>query len=233
MVKQSLKNAIDLSLTPTIDADNLDFEIGMDTDEWIYDMDVDMTIDSHEPASGIDYNILRNKPQINSVTLEGNKSLEELGLRAIYYGTTEEWAAQSDLVTEEGALYVFSNATSTIIDGQTIYVPSFKIGDGETLLRVMPFVSDSNTQHELTSHIENTEVHVTSAEKAIWNKRTFVYEQARPLDTWDITHDLNKHPSVTVVDSAGTVVIGEVQYINNERIIVTFNGAFSGTAYLN
>ena len=85
MIKQSLKNAIDLSLTPTIDADNLDFEIGMDTDEWVYDMEVDMAIDSHEPVSGIDYNILRNKPQINSVTLEGNKSLEEfsIGLASI------------------------------------------------------------------------------------------------------------------------------------------------------
>lgn len=233
MVKQSLKNAIDLNLTPTINSDNLDYEIGMDTDDWLYDMDVDVSIDSHEPASGIDYNSLRNRPQINSVLLEGNKTLEELGLRAIYYGTTAYWAEQSTLITEEGALYVYSDSSSTIIDGETVLIPSFKIGDGESLLRTTPFVVDADLNAQLLTHIDDTSVHITEEERTRWNKRTFVYEQAQASDVWEITHDLNKHPSVTVVDSAGTVVIGDIQYISNSRIIITFNGAFSGTAYLN
>ena len=82
-------------------------------------------------------------------------------------------------------------------------------------------------------HINDTVVHITNEERVLWNKRTFVHEQARVSDVWEVTHDLDKHPSVTVVDSAGTVVVGDVQYVDNSNIILTFNGAFSGTAYLN
>jgi hypothetical protein len=37
---------------------------------------------------------------------------------------------------------------------------------------------------------------------------------------------------VMVVDSARTVVIGEVSYTNNTQIVVNFTSAFSGYAYL-
>lgn len=40
-------------------------------------------------------------------------------------------------------------------------------------------------------------------------------------------------PAVTVVDSAGTVVIGEVDYLDDNTVRLTFCAAFSGTAYFN
>lgn len=36
-----------------------------------------------------------------------------------------------------------------------------------------------------------------------------------------------------VVDSAGTVVIGEVDYLDDNTVRLTFCAAFSGTAYFN
>lgn len=63
--------------------------------------------------------------------------------------------------------------------------------------------------------------------------RTFVFTQGTAAREWTIQHDLNKFPSVTVVDSAGTVVIGEISYVDNNTIILHFSGAFSGVAYLN
>ena len=63
--------------------------------------------------------------------------------------------------------------------------------------------------------------------------KTFIFEQGIPSDTWEINHTLNKYPSVTVVDSMNTVVIGQVKYIDLGKIIITFNGKFSGKAYLN
>jgi len=51
--------------------------------------------------------------------------------------------------------------------------------------------------------------------------------------TWTIAHNLGKYPSVTVKDSAGSIVIGEIQYNDNNNITLTFSGAFSGEAYLN
>ena len=50
---------------------------------------------------------------------------------------------------------------------------------------------------------------------------------------WTIVHNLDKRPSATVVDTAGTVVSGEISYVSNNEIEINFNNAFSGKAYLN
>lgn len=62
---------------------------------------------------------------------------------------------------------------------------------------------------------------------------TFVFKQKTPSDLWTIQHNLNKYPSVTIVDSAGTEVIGEVKYTDVNNLTARFSGGFSGTAYLN
>jgi hypothetical protein len=62
---------------------------------------------------------------------------------------------------------------------------------------------------------------------------SYTYTQIIASSIWNVTHGLNKHPSVTVIDSAGTVVIGDIQYIDANNLILTFTGAFSGKAYLN
>ena len=58
------------------------------------------------------------------------------------------------------------------------------------------------------------------------------HTQSVAAATWNITHALTGYPSVTVVDSAGTVVIGDVQYNSTTSITVTFEAAFAGKAYL-
>ncbi len=63
---------------------------------------------------------------------------------------------------------------------------------------------------------------------------TYVYEQEMASDTWTITHNLNKQPSVTVVDSAGSMQIpDEISYDNANQITITFLGSFAGKAFLN
>lgn len=62
---------------------------------------------------------------------------------------------------------------------------------------------------------------------------TYVFEQGESASTWYVTHNLNKYPSVTVVDSAGTTVDCTVIYINSNECELRFNAAFKGTAYLN
>lgn len=61
----------------------------------------------------------------------------------------------------------------------------------------------------------------------------FKFTQAVPSSVWEIVHNLDKNPSVTVVDSAENVVIGDVEYINSNKLIVRFVSGFSGKAYLN
>lgn len=63
--------------------------------------------------------------------------------------------------------------------------------------------------------------------------RNFEFTQNSASDTWKITHNLTKYPSVTVIDSSGNVVLGEVKYNDLNSLTVTFSGAFSGKASLN
>ena len=62
---------------------------------------------------------------------------------------------------------------------------------------------------------------------------TYVHNQTTPNIEWTITHTMNKFPSVTIVDSAGSIVEGAVDYINLNSCKITFCGAFSGKAYFN
>lgn len=64
------------------------------------------------------------------------------------------------------------------------------------------------------------------------NTRRHTHSQSTASAQWTITHTLGGKPSVTIVDSAGTVVIGEVQYNSNTQISVYFSSSFSGYAYL-
>lgn len=61
----------------------------------------------------------------------------------------------------------------------------------------------------------------------------FEYAQSIPSQEWEITHTLKKFPAVTVVDSAGSVVVGDINYIDDSNITISFQAAFAGKAYLN
>lgn len=72
-----------------------------------------------------------------------------------------------------------------------------------------------------------------AAEKAELYASTFIYEQGTASDTWVIVHNLDKYPSVTIVDSAGNVFTPAVHYDSKNQVTVTMNGATTGKAYLN
>lgn len=98
-----------------------------------------------------DYNDLTNLPKINSVVVQGNKALTEFGLRPIYYDTKEHWDANIGLISEQGAIYIYTE------EGKD---PRMKIGDGLAYLIDLPFVVD---------------VRVTPADKEFWNNKVSAY----------------------------------------------------------
>jgi hypothetical protein len=63
--------------------------------------------------------------------------------------------------------------------------------------------------------------------------KSFIFEQQIPSASWTIVHNLNKFPSVVVIDSAGSIVVGEISYTSLNQIILNFSSGFSGKAYLN
>ena len=127
-------------------------EITMTIDDRERNIDLSLSEDSQlglsvDSSGGTyDYNKLIHKPQINDVTLDGNKSLEDLGIE---------------------------------------------------------------------------------------NDKNYVHNQTTASNTWVIEHNLNKYPSVSIMNSANEEVVGEVTYDNTNQVTIKFAGEFKGSATLN
>ena len=61
---------------------------------------------------------------------------------------------------------------------------------------------------------------------------SYVHTQSGSASTWTITHNLGYYPAVSVVDSGGSLVIGDVTYISTNTLSVSFTASFGGKAYL-
>ena len=59
-----------------------------------------------------------------------------------------------------------------------------------------------------------------------------VHTQTTAASTWVINHALGGYPSVSVVDSAKTLVFGEITYPSTSQVVVNYSAAFSGYAFL-
>src|SRR5699024_1068413 len=59
------------------------------------------------------------------------------------------------------------------------------------------------------------------------------HPQDTPLAVWFVAHNLGKRPAVTVVNSAGEVILSDVEDIDDNSLRIHFAAPFSGTAYCN
>ena len=62
---------------------------------------------------------------------------------------------------------------------------------------------------------------------------TFIFNQAVASATWTVNHNLSKFPSVTMVLNTGQKGYGDVTYIDDNNLTITFASAESGKAYMN
>ena len=63
--------------------------------------------------------------------------------------------------------------------------------------------------------------------------KTFEFTQGQPALVWTIQHNLNKFPSVSVVDTSNTVVNSQINYVDKNNITINNTAQFAGKAYLN
>lgn len=61
----------------------------------------------------------------------------------------------------------------------------------------------------------------------------YTHTQGVASSTWTVNHNLDKYPSVTVVLSTGQKGYGDVTYIDENTLTITFTGDESGKAYMN
>ena len=90
-----------------------------------------------------DYRKMRNLPSINGVTIIGELSLEDIGLKAIYYDKTANY--DEEIVSQEGSLYIYSDYLDYVDDeGVRTIIPGIRVGDGKTKLGDLPFIGGSS-----------------------------------------------------------------------------------------
>lgn len=78
-----------------------------------------------------------------------------------------------------------------------------------------------------------TDVQIQNTIELIQQESSYTHTQSSAASSWVVTHNLNRYPSVSVVDSSGNLVTGEVRYTSVNSVTITFSAPFSGTAYLN
>lgn len=81
--------------------------------------------------------------------------------------------------------------------------------------------------------IAETGIDDDDLESTIEGDKFFLFKQIESKDEWIINHKLKKYPSVSIIDSAGTNVTGEVTYLDENSLRINFSSIMSGKAFLN
>lgn len=104
---------------------------------------------------------------------------------------------------------------------------------GKVLKEMIPNVIDDVTSTSTSAALSANQGYVLNNLITQKQDKNFYFVQTTATNTWVIVHNLGKYPSVTVIDSAGTEVVGDISYDSLNQITITFSGAFKGSATLN
>ena len=188
------------------------------------DASTDITITPQEqvvalsPSGSISINLYANDDDTtvpDGVTYEVNERLNETGYNKYFFTLNSNSPNGrfnlADVAPNEQPIVTFNYATKEYVDS--------RVGVSAATIAFTP-------TSEITS---NT---VQAAIEEVRAKSKYVHTQASADTTWSITHNLKFYPNVSIVDSALSHVIGEVTYINENSLTVSFTSAFSGKAFL-
>lgn len=224
---------LEIELQQLDEFDSMDIDFG--TDECCSDY-LDVEIGSLARVGGTtDYNDLENKPQINGVTLEGNKTPQDLHITTSQLENNGDgsspFATQEYVNIHGGKIDVIElNGKAQEIVNKTVNLVIDKSTVG---LENVDNTSDENKpvsilqQEAIATALNEAKLYVNE------KTNTFVFRQDEAKDVWTIVHNLHKRPSVSVVDSGDNIVYGDVEYVSDDELTITFSAAFSGKAYLN
>lgn len=99
-----------------------------------------ITDDNVETLKTTDYNALSNKPSINDVTLEGNKTLEELNIQSADTSLTTSQITNCITKIPQDIKLELTDGTLTLKAGSKVYVPN-----GPGIFDIITVQSDINT----------------------------------------------------------------------------------------
>lgn len=87
--------------------------------------------------------------------------------------------------------------------------------------------------YALTVKSDLTGVEFVDIDTVTGTDKNYRHIQSVASATWTVPHNLSKRVCVSVVDSAGDEVHGNIHYDSDNQVTITFSASFSGEAYCN
>ena len=109
----------------------------------------------------------------NIKTINGESVLGEGNVDIVAeaeYGTTAYWNSRTGYIPSAGAIIVYLDKATKQVGGQTVNIAGIKIGSGNGYVQDLAFVGDE-TAAALLAHMEDSEAHITQAERELWNRK--------------------------------------------------------------
>lgn len=99
----------------------------------------------------------------------------------IQYDTTANWNSKIGYIPKAGALIVYSDYKTIEKDGNTVLIPGLKIGSGNAYVQDLAFLDEAVVQ-QIVNHIDDNIRHISAAERAFWNNKLNVNDNAEVIN---------------------------------------------------
>ena len=144
----------------------------------------------------------------------------------IYFPPLEVGSYPSELLIYDGDK-LLKSGTFTIKADKSIIV-----GEAESFKKKLKEIDVEKLLFEIDKRLDILKKFDNLTGDIVLDKN-YKHTQIQASKTWNIKHNLKKIPSVTVIDSGGNEVIGNIKHLSENELIITFSYEFSGSAILN
>ena len=100
-------------------------------------------------------------------------------------------------------------------------------------ITLSPFPQPINIKISKAERVAKIELSITNPTPFSAPDRNYVHTQIEESDIWIIQHNLNKFPTVILVDEDGYTIGGSLKFINSDTVHATFSQPVRGQAFVN
>lgn len=144
----------------------------------------------------------------------------------IYFPPLEVGSYPSELLIYDGDKLLKSGNFTIEVDDSII------AGEAESFKKKLKEIDVEKLLFEIDKRLDILKKFDDLTDNVVLDKN-YTHYQIEAKNIWNIKHDLKKIPSVTVIDSGGTEVIGDVKHLSENELTISFSYEFSGSAILN
>lgn len=177
-----------------------------------------------------------DKPYITVYTQQGKTHLYQASADLVAGKTYVYWigtdAPDANLYPgAERVQLVKTNTAAPIVDTEDIALIGYQTNSGAAVntVQLLTYMLGFVTKKASAHFVLKTNTKATAGSTG----STYTHTQSTAADTWNITHNLNRRPSVTTVDESGNEIDGYVVWNSDIQVTIYFNPATKGFAYLN